>query len=86
MSELVDRRSETHGEPSMTLRMANNLRKTVSGVEVAAMDPVLSMCLIMIFVKIARIVCGSPDFRDHWDDIAGYAEIASKRVDENTPF
>ena len=23
--------------------------------------------------KISRIICGDPSFRDHWDDIIGYA-------------
>lgn len=33
--------------------------------------------LQMIAFKTARIICGDADFRDHWDDIAGYAQLAS---------
>jgi hypothetical protein len=31
--------------------------------------------ICMILNKIARIICGDPNFADHWDDIAGYAML-----------
>lgn len=34
--------------------------------------------LEMIQHKIARILSGNPDIRDHWDDIAGYAQLVAK--------
>ena len=34
----------------------------------------------MIAHKIGRILAGNPDFKDHWDDIAGYAVLISQRV------
>ena len=40
--------------------------------------------LEMICHKMARIVNGDPDYRDNWDDIAGYATLVSdelKRVE-----
>jgi len=33
------------------------------------------LALEMISLKLARIICGDPNFADHWDDIAGYAEL-----------
>lgn len=36
--------------------------------------------LDMIFHKIGRIVNGDPDYRDSWDDIAGYAKLVSDRI------
>ena len=35
--------------------------------------------LDMIAHKIGRILAGDPDFRDHWDDIAGYAKLVADR-------
>jgi hypothetical protein len=32
--------------------------------------------LEMIAVKLARILCGDPDFQDHWQDVIGYAKLA----------
>lgn len=34
--------------------------------------------LDMIAHKIGRILNGDPDYQDSWDDIAGYAKLASK--------
>ena len=35
--------------------------------------------LDMIAHKIGRILAGDPDFRDHWVDIAGYAQLSADR-------
>jgi len=32
----------------------------------------------MIALKLSRILSGQADFKDHWDDIAGYAKLASE--------
>ena len=34
----------------------------------------------MIACKIARILSGDPNWRDHWDDIAGYATLVAERL------
>jgi len=34
----------------------------------------------MICHKLSRVLCGDPGFADHWDDIAGYAKLASKEI------
>lgn len=36
--------------------------------------------LDMIAHKIGRILAGDPDFKDHWDDIAGYARLVAERL------
>jgi hypothetical protein len=36
--------------------------------------------LDMIAHKIGRILAGDPDFKDHWDDIAGYAKLIANRL------
>lgn len=33
----------------------------------------------MIAHKIGRILNGDPNYRDSWDDIAGYAKLAADR-------
>jgi hypothetical protein len=37
--------------------------------------------LRMIVDKISRIVCGDPDFVDHWRDIAGYATLVADDIE-----
>src|SRR5689334_7025820 len=34
--------------------------------------------LDMIALKLSRILSGQANYRDHWDDIAGYAKLASE--------
>lgn len=38
--------------------------------------------LDMILHKIARIINGSPDYKDNWHDIAGYAILAEEECNE----
>ena len=45
----------------------------------------LSYCqaetLEMIAHKVGRILSGDPNFKDHWDDIAGYARLVSQELE-----
>lgn len=34
----------------------------------------------MICHKMARIINGDPNYRDSWDDVAGYATLVAKRL------
>lgn len=36
--------------------------------------------LDMICHKMARIINGDPNYRDSWDDVAGYATLVAKRL------
>lgn len=36
--------------------------------------------ITMIFVKIARIMNGDPDYADNYSDIAGYARLVEERL------
>jgi uncharacterized protein (UPF0297 family) len=47
---------------------------------------VINEALDMIAHKIGRIVNGDPAYVDSWDDIAGYAKLASKYFSELVPF
>lgn len=38
------------------------------------------LALEMISHKMARVLCGDPDYVDHWVDIAGYATLISKSI------
>ena len=39
--------------------------------------------LEMICLKLSRIVSGSASFRDHWDDVEGYARLGGESVTDN---
>lgn len=38
-------------------------------------DPQHDLALKMFCLKMARIICGNPNERDHWKDIGGYARL-----------
>lgn len=38
------------------------------------------IALFMIAHKMARVLCGDPNFADHWHDIGGYAKCAEERI------
>lgn len=47
------------------------------------LQPDQKQALDVICDKIARIINGDPDYIDNWDDIAGYATLVSKRLQED---
>lgn len=39
--------------------------------------------LSMIYMKLARILSGQADFKDHWKDLSGYALLAMEACNED---
>jgi hypothetical protein len=78
---LVAARHETHGEFRQTARCAQQLRSLIhSEPGWASLSPVQREALDSIAVKIARILCGDPNFPDHWADIGGYAALILREL------
>jgi len=79
--ELLVDRNKTHGsfetnaEISQTLKLV--LREHQDGLSLVQVEAVDMICL-----KLSRIHSGQSDFRDHWDDIAGYAKLAADRCSQ----
>jgi hypothetical protein len=84
---LLADREKTHGDYSnhveATWYLKEGMRNFVrKGEPTAAFDNLTYIqreSLDMIAHKIGRILAGDPNFRDHWDDIAGYAKLAADR-------
>ena len=76
--ELLAERAKTHGSFEDHARVTQLLKMNM---ELEPNWNQLSDChresLHMIVHKIGRILAGNPNFRDHWDDIAGYAKLGS---------
>lgn len=83
MKDLIEERSSTHGDYARTAALSQALRGICSA-ETAnrlsrgqdACSPQVKESIDMILVKISRIISGDPAFRDHWEDIIGYAGLA----------
>lgn len=76
---LLLERQKTHGSFTDHARITQALKAEM---EEQASFPSLSNehkeALHMIVHKIGRILAGNPNFKDHWDDIAGYAKLGSE--------
>lgn len=48
------------------------------------LEPDMAEALDMIQHKIARILNGDPRYADSWHDIAGYATLVDKRLNEES--
>ena len=78
---LLREREKTHGDFRSNAAISQSLkhifaRNTTKVAE--DLCPVHREALDMIALKLSRILSGQADFRDHWDDIAGYAKLASE--------
>ncbi|MDP3554831.1 hypothetical protein [Methylocystis sp.] len=76
MSEGVDivaKREKTHGDFASTAVVAQALKNALrAGPSWHRLSDVQREALDGRAVKLARIVCGDPNFPDHWDDDDGY--------------
>lgn len=83
LDKLLADREKTHGDFREHAHMSQLLKDDMHA---ADRWHDLSECqkesLEMIAHKIARILSGNSHFKDHWDDIAGYATLISKQLND----
>lgn len=79
---LIEERAKTHGNYNNMAVKAQLIKKAIfdGGGGCSQLSPQQRESLEMIATKIARICCGNPAERDHWDDISGYALLISKSI------
>lgn len=81
-NKLMQDRNRTHGPFKQQAAAAVELKAVMKKY---LKDQVLqaehSEALDMIAHKLARIIIGHANYKDHWDDIAGYAQLGSKACD-----
>jgi len=87
MAEQIDQilaeRQTTHGDYNEGAFATQTMKEFLRGQSGwAELNPGQAEALDMICHKISRIITGNPDIHDHWDDIAGYAKLASKSFEE----
>ena len=83
--KLLSERQETHGDYKEVARIAQTFRdmmRDTQGWEY--MNDTQKEALDSMASKFGRLGSGNPHFRDHWDDIAGYATLASINCDSGT--
>ena len=76
---MLQDRNKTHGPFKLQAAAAVELKAVMKKyLKDTAMCAEHTEALDMIAHKLARIVIGHAGFKDHWDDIAGYAQLGSK--------
>lgn len=72
-------RGSTHGDFRTNAQISQRF-KDIVGPYRGKLNDQQSEALDMIFHKIARILAGDPNFKDHWHDIQGYAKLVEERL------
>lgn len=75
---LIDTRRHTHGDYLVRSAASQAIKQVFAEHGMNALAPVYRDTLDMIAVKVSRILSGQADYFDHWDDIAGYSQCASR--------
>jgi len=83
---IICARKPVHGEYSNVVAKAQAIKRAIlmGGGGCGPLTDLHLESIEMIATKLARICCGDPNFRDHWDDIAGYATLVSDRLPKET--
>lgn len=77
--QLLNERDKTHGSFIVNSRVSQSLKDVIRKEEgYQELNLIHREALDHMFGKIGRIMAGQPEFDDHWDDIAGYAQLPKK--------
>ena len=81
IKETLDEREKTHGDFANHALISQKLKLAMfhSGCW-EGLSNVQQEALEMIQHKVARILNGDSDYKDHWHDIAGYATLVEKEL------
>ena len=75
---LLQEREKTHGSFAMNAEISQELKVIFAKYHGNSLHIVHHEALDMIALKLSRILSGQANFKDHWDDIAGYAKLGSE--------
>jgi hypothetical protein len=80
-SPILEEREVTHGDFEMKSIWIQEIMENLVGLySWNDMEADKKEAIHMILVKLSRIIYGDSNHVDHWDDIAGYAELVSERI------
>jgi hypothetical protein len=77
---IIQERATTHGEYATMAALAQDIKYIMRRGRFTYLKPAHQESLDLIATKIARILCGDPDYRDSWNDIQGYAALAERAI------
>lgn len=71
---LIAQRASTHGDFRDNARVSRAIKHLFNKSRMTTLNDFQAEGLDMIAFKVSRILTGSADYVDNWDDIAGYAK------------
>lgn len=81
---ILQERGKTHGDFKENSEISQDIKIDMLGSSNwTKLTPSQRESLHMIAHKIGRILSGDHNYKDHWDDIAGYATLISKQINGN---
>ena len=84
VTKILQQREGTHGLYSEVCSVSQGIKMTMQiGVNWKYLKAEQRESLEMIANKIGRILSGNSDFLDHWQDIAGYASLIVKEMEDD---
>lgn len=76
--QLLNERQKTHGDYNEVARVSQAIRTVMKGsVNWNRLNDSQREALEMMCSKFGRLLSGDMNFKDHWDDLAGYAKLGS---------
>lgn len=79
IDDTLNNRGNTHGDFTQNALISQQLKR-IAYAHGGKLNDQQAEALDMIFHKIARILAGDPNFKDHWHDIQGYAKLVEDRL------
>lgn len=81
--KLLKERGKTHGSFQNNAEISQELKDIIHTAisDLGEATPVQKEAIDMICLKLSRIASGQAHFKDHWDDIAGYATLAADELE-----
>ena len=81
IEQVLAERQQTHGDYIVTAAYIQELKRVCKQSPMyATLLPTQLEAVDMICHKLGRILCGNPNTKDHWTDIAGYATLVSNQL------
>lgn len=77
---ILKEREVTHGDFMAKARFIEKVQEVINKNAWNELEADQKEAIHMILVKLSRILYGNADYKDHWDDIAGYAILISERL------
>ena len=87
LNKTLEERAKTHGSFKDHSEISQNIKFIISSSKnYEVLASFQKEALDMIAHKMARILQGNPHEKDHWHDIAGYATLAEREIDNAEVF